>query len=147
MIITRLNQFEGADVIFKRVHNGNASDPLVAGDVVEYELAATADYPGISVVDGTAADPLTAGVVVGKSLSGLENIVAGEFGYIQVHGLNKGPVTTDGAITAGVLLIGGAAVAAPGTVGTNGEVAFGVALAADTSTTLPAGTAILKGNI
>lgn len=147
MIITRLNEFDGADAIFKRVHNGNAADPLVPGDVVEYELAATADYPGVSVVDGTAADPLTAGVVVGKSLDGVENIAAGEFGYIQVSGLNKGPITTDTTIAAGDLLIGGAAVADAGLVGTNGEVAFGVALAADTGSSLPAGSAVLYGRI
>lgn len=127
--------------VFRTCHNGNASDPLVPGDVVEYELAATADYPGVSVVDGTAADPLTAGVVIGAGLAG-GNIAAGAFGLMQVSGFCS-LITTDTTIAAGDPLIGAAAVADQGTLGTNDGAMFGVALAADSSTTLT--SAVLKG--
>lgn len=126
--------------VFRVCHNGNASDPLVPGDVVEYELAATADYPGVSVVDGTAADPLTAGVVIGASLNG-GNIAAGKFGLMQVSGYCP-LVTTDEGISAGEGLIAAAAVADTGTDGTDGGVWFGVALADDTDTSV---AAVLKG--
>lgn len=135
MYITRVIKRDQTDGIFVQVHNGNAADPLVRGDVVELELAATADYPGKSVVDASAADPLTHGVIVGKNVGDTSSIPAGEFGVCQVYGFNE-LVTTDGSIAAGDLMIAGAAVADQATVGTNGETAFGVALAADSSTTL-----------
>lgn len=128
---------------FRYIHNGNASDPLVPGDVVMYELAATADNPGWSVVDATAASVLVAGVVVGETFEG-GNIAAGDFGWIQVSGFCDN-ITTDDSIAAGDFLIAGSAVADAGTLGTNDYAGFGVALAADNDTTHRLSSAIIKG--
>ena len=118
---------------FRVAENGNASDPLVPGDTAEFELAATAVYPGISVVDGTVDDPLIAGVVIGAGLGG-SNIVANAFGLILVGGFGS-LCTTDGSVDAGEVLLPAASAVAKGSA-SDAIGRFGVALAADSSTTL-----------
>lgn len=139
------NPRTAGDLIFTSVENGNASDPLVAGDVVEYELAATALVPGRSVVDGTVDDPLVAGVIIGKTFGG-ENVPAGDFGLMQVGGCNVGVITTDGSVAAGNVLLAAASAVAKGSA-SDAIGRFGVALAADSSTTLAANSAIIRGLI
>lgn len=135
MQISRLVKRSSTEAIYMQVYNGNAADPLVRGDVVKLELAATAAYPGKSVVDADAASVLVVGVVIGKNVGDFSDIPAGEFGVIQIYGFCP-LVTTDGSIAAGDPMIAAAAVADQGTVGTNDGAFFGVALAADSSTTL-----------
>lgn len=127
---------------FQACENGNASDPLVPGDVVEYEAAATAAYAGISVVDGTVDDPLVAGVVIGSGLNGT-NITAGAFGLIQVGGFAD-LITTDGSVDAGEVLLAAASAVAKGSA-SDAIGRLGVALAADVSSTLS--SAIVRGLI
>ncbi len=132
---------EGLPMRAVLLKNGNAADDLVPGDVVEYDVSSGEPV----AVDGTAADPRTAGVVlglrpIGGGLGG--NIVKDAYGYIQVGGFCD-YITTDNSIAAGDLLISGAAVADAGTLGTDDGAAFGVALQADSGTTLTA--AILFG--
>lgn len=132
---------QAGDLIFTPIHNGNAADPLERGDVVEWELAATADVPGRSVVDGTADDPLVAGVVIGAGFDH-SDIPAGDYGLMQVGGFCDF-ITTDGSVDAGEVLVAAAAGVAKGAA--DGVGRMGVALAADSSTTLT--SAILKGLI
>lgn len=139
-IPTIVNPRETALPVFVPCENGNASDPLVPGDVVEFELAATAVYPGISVVDGTVDDPLVAGVVIGAGLDGT-NIAANAFGVMQVGGFAD-LVTTDGSVDAGEVLLAAASAVAKGSA-SDAIGRFGVALAADSSTTLS--SAIIRG--
>jgi hypothetical protein len=115
--------------VFKPCENGNASDPLIRGDVVEYELSA--GYPGISVVDGTVDDPLVAGVVIGQGFD-YSNITAGDFGILCVSGFCD-RVTTDGSVDAGEILVAAASAVAKGST-TLVIGALGVALATDVST-------------
>lgn len=137
---TIVNPRDTAQPVFKPCHNGNASDPLVPGDVVEYELASTADYPGHSVVDGTVDDPLVAGVVIGAGLGG-GNIAAGGFGLLQVSGFCD-LITTDGSVAAGNVLLAAASAVAKGSA-SDAIGRFGVAFAADSSTTLT--SALIRG--
>lgn len=126
--------------VFVPCENGNASDPLVAGDIVEFELTATAGYPGISVVDGTVDDPLVAGVVIGLGLNG-GNIVAASFGLRQISGFCD-LVTTDGGVLAGEVLKAAASAVAKGE-STDAIGRIGVALADDSSTTLS--SSVIRG--
>lgn len=124
--------------VFVPCENANASDPLVPGDVIEFEASGT--YPGISVVDGTVDDPLVAGVVIGAGLNG-SNIVAGAFGLRQVSGFAD-LVTTDGGVASGEVLIAAASAVAKGEA-TDAIGRFGISLEADSSTTLSA--AVIRG--
>lgn len=128
--------------VLQACENGNASDPLVAGDVVEYEPNSSAVEPGYSVVDGTADDPLVAGVVIGAGREG-GNIVANAFGLIQVSGFVAGTITTDGSVASGQILFPAASAVAKSSA-SDAIGRMGIALAADSSTALT-GAAILRG--
>lgn len=127
---------------FQSCENGNASAALVAGDVVEYEASGTAAYPGNSVVDGTVDDPLVAGVVIGNGLNGGDT-AAGAFALVQRGGFCD-LVTTDGSVAAADVLIAAASAVAKGET-SDAIGRFGIALEADSSTTLSA--AIIRGLI
>lgn len=136
---------EGPKKEFRLVYNDNASAALDPGDVVMYSVVSESpSFLGQSVQDATAAALRVAGVVIGLSQEGAGkggSIPAGKWGYIQVSGFCDF-VTTDGTIAEGDGMIAAAAVADQGAMGTNDAAFFGVALDADSSTTLT--SAILK---
>lgn len=132
-------KLEGFKREFMLVYNDNASDDLVPGDIVKWDVVSNSpSFPGRSVVDSSAASVLRAGVVVGKvkeTAGQGGNIPAGQWGYILRRG-HCDFMTTDGGVAEGDLLVSGTAVADTGTLGTNDAACFGVALDADATTTL-----------
>lgn len=127
------------DKQFFLVENSHGS-ALAAGDVVMWTLDSVAGSLGGKSVAKitTAARVRVAGVVVGKTLSGGASIADGEYGFIQTRGFCS-LITTDGNVAAGDVLMGlDTGVAAPAADGADTRQFgyFGVALAADASTTL-----------
>lgn len=149
MIIYRAATRDEREAAYCQVFNSHSA-ALVKGTVAAWALASEvaasgSDIVGKAVVLAGAASTRVAGVVRGLGIDNASDIPAQDFGIVQVSGFCD-LVTTDGTITAGDLMITDANGAADqATVGTNGELAFGVALDADAATTLSA--AMLKGNI
>lgn len=125
---------------------------ISAGDVVQWGSA-----DGIEVTNDRSGGSAIANTVAGVAL---DDITDGNWGFIQVAGVGQVALTTSGSVAAGTPLMidasnDGQCVAATytSTAPTVAELyvllggTFGIALAADSSTTLAAQDYIIKGLI
>ena len=150
MVIYRAMTRDEREAAYAQVFN-TAGAALARGDVAEWAMASEigtepGDLVGKSVVAGTADSTHVAGVVRGLGIDNSANIPDNQFGVIQVGGFCDFLTITSTDVTAGQLLKAAAnADAAAATVGTDGELAFAVALEAQTGLTLTA--CMLRGLI
>jgi len=125
-----VTQAQGTSKVYKYILAEDAN--LALGDVVEYTTAANGYEVTPDRAGGTSAGRVAAGVALGT-------VTHGQYGWIQVQGLN-GRVKTGGSVAAGAALIphatsdGLAVTAESGSTAVNTEAqVFGYALVADTT--------------
>lgn len=122
---------------FVRAEDGD----IAAGDVVYY---ASAD--GTEVTNDVSGGSRIGDKACGVACAGISD---GYYGFIQVSGVGAVDLTTDGNVAAGSFLVGDTS--------NDGEckpmaadsehLVFGMALAADATTTLASGAYVLYGNV
>lgn len=133
MLFQRITRTD-PDKVFIIVHN-NQGGNIVRGDILEFDDAAGATYPGVSVeLADSAAATLVAGVCEGATIGG-GTVATGDFGLCQVYGYHDAIITDGTVATAGEVLVSDAnGDADVGAEGTQTLGIFAVALGADTGT-------------